>query len=242
MTLKTDLLGWLLNAQLLTALCGMALPRRWSRWVWPALTLLAAFAVGVRWAALGTIPLQTLFDAFLWLPLLLGLCGGWSALKAKDGTERWDAGLAAVILFPLAFVFTAHQNPLPPALQSPYFIPHVLGYLVAYVLLTRACILEWHGRTESSRSSLRWGFLFLTVAFVLGSLWGYACWGSYWQWDPKEVSALLMWLIYGILFFTDSHRGWRRWLLSLGVLAIVLTVTWINLSTLFSGMHRYAGF
>lgn len=242
MCLKTDLLGWLLNAQLLALLVGCFLPRALKRWLWPLVTLLAGVALGVRWAELGRIPLQTLFDAFLWLPLLLGLCAGWSAWVRKAGMDLWDALLGIVVLFPLCFVFEAHTQTLPPALRSPYFIPHVLGYMAAYLLLTRACVLAWRWQTLSAQTSWRWGFLLMTVALVLGSLWGYACWGRYWQWDPKEVAALCTWVVYGILFFTDRHRCWQRALLTLGVGAIVLTVTWINVSTLFSGLHRYAGF
>ncbi|MEY3942664.1 MAG: c-type cytochrome biosis protein CcsB, partial [Pseudomonadota bacterium] len=40
------------------------------------------------------------------------------------------------------------------------------------------------------------GFAFFTVATILGALWAAEAWGTYWQWDPKETWALIVWLNY----------------------------------------------
>ena len=39
------------------------------------------------------------------------------------------------------------------------------------------------------------GFPFLTLGIVLGALWAQVAWGDYWSWDPKEVWALITWLL-----------------------------------------------
>ena len=40
------------------------------------------------------------------------------------------------------------------------------------------------------------GFLFFTIATILGALWAADAWGSYWSWDPKETWAAITWLAY----------------------------------------------
>ena len=49
----------------------------------------------------------------------------------------------------------------------------------------------------------------MSMVLILGSVWAYRAWGTYWQWDPKETAALFTWLIYGVYLHTRSLRGWR---------------------------------
>ncbi len=241
MMIKTDLLGGLLTAQFLVALGGALLPKRFGRWLWRAVLPLGVCAIVLRWSAVGHPPMRNLFEAFLWLPPILILATLFSAWRDRLDTTRLDATLGALIAFPLAFVLSSAESQLPPALQSPFFVPHVLGYMLAYALLTRSFVLECWGQSLPARRNLAWGFCLLTTALALGSIWGNEAWGAYWQWDPKEQWSLATWLLYVALLHAPANRRLRLVLLGLGVLFIVLTVTWINLSKLFPGMHSYAG-
>lgn len=241
MTFKTDALGWTLNAQVLCAFLALWLPAKARGWLWKAVLPLAITAITLRWTAVHHPPMRNLFEAFLWLPLLL-TCMTWvTHLRDRIDTTRLDAAIGFIVAFPLAFVFSAAEGLLPPVLQSPLFVPHVLGYMIAYVLLTRAFVLECARHSKPARENAAWGFAFLSLALALGSIWGNEAWGAYWQWDPKEQWSLATWLIYAAYFHVHHNRKWRITLLGLGVLFILLTVTWINLSKLFSGMHSYAG-
>ncbi len=251
MTLKTDLLGLLLTAQVALAVWGVCLPRRWAKCAWLSLLAVALCAIAVRWVAVGHPPMRNLFEAFLWVPPILVCATLLTQWREKLWTVRLDAALGFLVTFPLAFVFSAAESPLPPALQSPLFVPHVLGYMVAYALMARAFVLEcvaWSSpeaeapivRRAATRNAA-WGFFLITGALALGSIWGNEVWGAYWQWDPKEQWSLATWLIYVAFFHLSGSRCWRLLLLGLGLLAILLTVTWINLSKLFPGMHTYAG-
>jgi heme exporter protein C len=40
------------------------------------------------------------------------------------------------------------------------------------------------------------GASFTAVALVTGSLWGRPMWGTYWEWDPRLVSELLLLFLY----------------------------------------------
>ncbi len=240
MMLKTDALGWCLNAQVLLAGLAIFLPKRVAQWVWTAVLPVAVTAIALRWHAVAHPPMKNLFEAFLWLPPLLVLGTWWTWWRDRVCFVRADAILGFILAFPLAFVFSAQVTPLPPALQSPYFVPHVLGYMIAYALLARAFTLECKHHTRAADRNVAWGFFLLTTALALGSLWGNAVWGAYWQWDPKEQWSLATWLIYAAFFHVRGRPRWRLALLGVGLLAILLTVTWINLSKLFPGMHSYA--
>lgn len=252
MTLKTDALGWLLNAQVALALLGVALPRRLARVAWLTVLPVAMTAIAVRWCAVGHPPMRNLFEAFLWLPPALAAATLLTQRARGLGVARLDAALGFVVSFPLAFVFSAAEGRLPPALQSPLFVPHVLSYMLAYALMARAFALEcaaFRGgdieRSEALRQSATcnatWGFALITLALALGSVWGNEAWGAYWQWDPKEQWSLATWLVYAAFFHVRGSHRWRLALLGVGLLSILLTVTWINLSKLFPGMHSYAG-
>jgi len=89
------------------------------------------------------------------------------------------------------------------------------------------------------------GFPLLTLGLILGSYWGKLAWGDFWGWDPKELWSLVSWLIY-LGYFHFRHMFGRKharinstWAL-LGMVAIIITLLWVNLSRIFSGLHSYA--
>lgn len=55
-----------------------------------------------------------------------------------------------------------------------------------------------------SVSSAGLGFLFCLLATVTGSIWAKFNWGSFWNWDPRETSIVILLLIYGAYFALRS--------------------------------------
>lgn len=216
-------------------------------------------AASVVWRGLhtGHPPMQNLFEFFLCMAVALWPLSLWSRWRNGIDTTVQDALLGIFILFPAGFVFGEEVRRLPPALQSSLFIPHVGSYVAGYVMMARAALMAlpmFKGDADvsvvrradaASRQTAAVGFLLLTLGLLLGAVWGKICWGHYWQFDPKEMWSLATWLMYGAYFHYRLSRGLRSpqtlaTLLWLGLLFIVLTLTWINLSRLFTGMHNYA--
>jgi len=89
------------------------------------------------------------------------------------------------------------------------------------------------------------GFPLLTLGLLMGSWWGKLAWGDYWDWDPKELWSLASWLVY-VEYFHVRYMFGKRYprlgscLAILGAVVIVITLLWVNLSRLFSGLHSYA--
>lgn len=226
--------------------------KEFGRFFWSAGFICAFFSVVYRGLISGHAPMQNLFEFFLCMATVFAPLSFFTFRRYGIDTLRQDALIGCAILFPAGFVFSEALRPLPPALQSPFFVPHVGAYVTAYVLLARATIMAWPllkkadlAREAAVRESVAAGFLFLTLGLLLGSVWGQYCWGSYWAWDPKEMWSLATWFVYAACFHLWAKYGNTRprlifAALALGMTTIVLTLTWINLSRLFGGMHNYA--
>jgi ABC-type transport system involved in cytochrome c biogenesis permease subunit len=218
-----------------------------------------AAVASVAWRGLhtGHPPMQNLFEFFLCMAAALWPLSVLSRRQTGADTDFQDALLGLVILFPAGFVFSEEVRRLPPALQSPLFIPHVGSYVAGYVMLARAALMalplfragadaaQVRQADAASRQTAAIGFVLLTLGLLLGSLWGKICWGHYWQWDPKEMWSLATWFVYAAYFHVRLRRGLSEpktlaTLLWIGLLFVILTLTWINVSRLFTGMHSYA--
>ena len=116
-------------------------------------------------------------------------------------------------------------TPLMPVLVSPWLSIHVSLIMMSYALLAfimlngilALCLrkkeTENHitggderedNRVEQltllSRLLLYPATFFLGAGIFLGAVWANVSWGRYWAWDPKEVWALITFLVYGVAF------------------------------------------
>ena len=218
---------------------------------------IAVCAFGYRWYHVRHAPLQNLFEVFLCLGMIYPVSlfcrrvlwvGGYGA----------DMLIGAIVLFPAGFVFNAEPQQLPPALQSWLFVPHVAVYMFSYVFMGKAFFQACEQLLTSPKPDSPFlppeqatyrlicvGFPLLTLGLILGSYWGKQAWGDYWGWDPKELWSLASWLVFVGYFhyrYTSGNKHPRinsLWAVA-GMAAIIITLLWVNLSRIFSGLHSYA--
>ena len=244
----------------LLAFVLLAVRRRRFGWAAYAAGFVAALgALLFRWWHAGHPPLQNMFEVFLVLGVLFFPLSVFCRRSLRTGGEAFDALLAVIILWPAGFVFNHQITPLPPALQSPLFIPHVLAYMLSYIFMAKAAfhagarllrgpdsadtgLLD---RDESTYRLIGVGFPFMTWGLLLGAWWGKQAWGDYWNWDPKELWSLTTWLVYLGYFHLRALPGKKTsraasLLALLGMLCVVLTLLWVNLAGRFAGLHSYA--
>lgn len=138
---------------------------------------------------------------------------------------------------------------LPPALQSAWFVPHVVTYFVAYaglfaafVLAILALIKSRNGNDlsddadastapipleDAAHKAAVFGILTLTFGLAMGAAWGKSAWGDYWQWDPKENWAFITWLAYLTYLHLRLLPNWhgRRalWMNIVAFAAVIFT-------------------
>lgn len=220
--------------------------------------VIAVVSYCYRWVHVNHVPLQNLFEVFLCLGMIYPI-----SLFCKRvlhiGGYAADMLIGVIVLFPAGFVFHAELQYLPPALQSWLFTPHVAVYMLSYIVMAKAtvqAVCQLAGKNPKPGENLLppeqatytivcVGFPLLTLGLILGSYWGKLAWGDYWAWDPKELWSLVSWLVFLAYFhyrymFGKKHPNVNSVLAILGMVAIVITLLWVNLSRIFSGMHSYA--
>lgn len=222
--------------------------------------VIAVIAFGYRWYEVGHVPFQNMFEIFLSMGVLIYPLSVLCRRILGVGGEAVDMFVGVILLFPAGFVFHAEPLMLPAALQSWLFIPHVGVYLAGYVIMAKAavqafCHLKTNSGTINTANSdyedgtykmICFGFPLLTLGLILGSWWGKLSWGDYWGWDPKELWSLSSWLVYvGYLHFRymfgKRHARVNSGIAIVGIVAVILTLLWVNLATkIFPGLHAYA--
>ncbi|MDZ7699343.1 MAG: cytochrome c biogenesis protein CcsA [Deltaproteobacteria bacterium] len=90
--------------------------------------------------------------------------------------------------------------------------------------------------------AILYGFPFLTIGMITGSVYAQYALGSYWRWDPKEVWSLISWLFYAALLHERLAVGWqgRRAAVMSIVCFLVLIFTFIGVSLLMGGYHSFS--
>jgi heme exporter protein C len=58
-----------------------------------------------------------------------------------------------------------------------------------------------------AQSAAELGLLFCVLATLTGSIFAKATWGSFWNWDPRETSIVILLMIYGAYFALRSAVG-----------------------------------
>ncbi len=213
----------------------------------------------IAWVEAGRAPFKTLYETMLLYPwcvwivtlVILRLHRLWILVPFSAAVNV--AGLAYAAARP--DIETAN---LPPALQSVWFIPHVVTYFVAYAALfasfALAVLALFRPAWRSERSGLGFedhahgaavfGMVALTFGLVMGAVWGKEAWGDYWSWDPKENMALVSWLAYLVYLHLRLVRGWRgrpaMAVLALSFAAVVFTYLGMSLLPSAGGsLHVY---
>ena len=256
------LLIYLSIAAYLTAfIASLCRYHKTGRFLYAVGFILASASLAYRWYHVRHIPMQNLFEVFICLGLLIWpisilsekflKVGGSSSLAA-------DMLIGVIVLIPAGFFFDAEPQLLPPALQCFLFAPHVAVYMLSYVFMAKAAfqaacqfvdaVPSGQASSAPEQSAYRMvcvGFPLLTLGLILGSVWGQLAWGDYWGWDPKELWSLASWLVYvgyfhfRYMFGNKMPRANSLWVL-LGMTVIIITLLWVNLSKLFTGLHSYA--
>jgi ABC-type transport system involved in cytochrome c biogenesis permease subunit len=157
----------------------------------------------LMWVGLGRPPMRTMGETRLWYSLFLPLAGMITYLRKR---YRWvmSFGTLLAIVFICVNIFKPeiHSKSLMPALQSPWFAPHVIVYMFSYALMGVAALtaiyILWQRKTDLSGCDdlVYLGIAFLTIGMLFGAVWAKEAWGTYWAWDPKETWAAITWFTY----------------------------------------------
>lgn len=201
-----------------------------------ALALNLALIVG-RWVEADRAPFKSLFESLVFFSFTIGAV--YLVMERLYRTRVFGALATLGSFGGLAYALAkwdAEIVKLPPALQSGWFVPHVVVYFIGYgavffatvvavvqllssrVPLVQRLVSMKAGTALTGKpldleqityDAIRFGFILLTVGLLVGSIWAKSAWGDYWVWDPKENWSLVTWLVYGGYLHLRRVRGWR---------------------------------
>ena len=128
------------------------------------------------------------------------------------------AALFAVGLY-LALVASPEDYQMGETVRIMYLhVPNAWLSQFVYAVMAAASIgsLVWrHPLADvAAKSAAPLGAVFTALALITGSLWGRPTWGTFWEWDGRMTSTLILFLIYlGIVAlwraFEDQGRAGR---------------------------------
>jgi len=173
-----------------------------------------------------------------------------------------------VVLMAANLLLEQAAGPLVPALHSYWLAVHVgaavlatgafsVGALASTAYLLRGPLERRGGAVAEmlpSRDALdrlayrvhAVGFpLWTFAALIAGPIWAEYAWGSYWNWDPKEVWAFITWVVYAAYLHARATAGWRG--RTAAIIALVAFATllfnFVGINFFFgaTSQHSYAG-
>jgi cytochrome c-type biogenesis protein CcsB len=164
------------------------------------------------------------------------------ALLIKSDPENAPAGFSTTWLFPihttlLLFAYAAFVV---------VFLASVMYLLQERELKLKTFSAIFHRLpalttvNELATTSAFFGLTFLTLGIVTGMLWSSSRYGRIWHNDPKEIFALLTWLLYFALLIYRSTANWRgRKAAWLGVVGFALVLCTFFGTRLLGGYHVF---
>ena len=211
------------------------------------------------WIELDRPPMRTLGETRLWYSLFLPIIGIVVYAKWK---YNWFMIYSLVLANVFVIINLMHpenfEKTLMPALQSVWFVPHVVVYIFSYALLAASSLIAVKGLytfyfktfdreiLHLADNLVYIGFGFLTLGLLFGALWAKKAWGHYWTWDPKETWAFISWMGYlvymHIRYKNPQSTKSPLWILSLAF--IILLICWFGINylpTAANSVHTYQG-
>lgn len=142
-----------------------------------------------------------------------------------------------------AFLYAPTDATQGVAQRIFYFhVPVALdSYVAFFVVFVASIVYLWRGDERwdwAAKGAAEIGTVFTTLTLISGTLWGRPIWGTWWVWDARLTTSLIMWFIYvGYLLlrtYTGRTSGGARAAAVLGILGFVdvpinyLSISWWN--------------
>jgi len=156
---------------------------------------------------------------------------------------RAAAGATALMLLAAVAIFLYAPSDALQGIVQKIFYLHVSSAIAAYgcfaVVLLGGIGYLWKESVVAdrwARAGALVGLIFTSVTLVMGMLWAKPIWGTYWTWDARLTSTLVLWIIYaGYLLvrrLADPGRQAARFAAVVGIFGFIdvpivhFSVTW----------------
>ena len=127
----------------------------------------------------------------------------------------------------LIFVYVPTERTMGIVQRIFYFhLPSAWVGFLAFLVACLSGVLYLAHRNQSvdwiASASMEIGVIFSTIAIVTGSIWARPTWNTWWTWDPRLTTTLVMWIYYvAVLMFRQAVEGEERRARFTAVLSII---------------------
>lgn len=120
---------------------------------------------------------QVMIPLWVLSGLLLGVGLGWALLATPDDYQQ---GSTIKIIF----------------LHVPAALIAINTYLLMAIASAIGLVRRHHVSFLVAKAAAPIGAVFTAVAIVTGAVWGQPIWNTWWEWDPRLTSVLIMFFFY----------------------------------------------
>jgi heme exporter protein C len=121
-------------------------------------------------------------------------------------------------------------------------VPSAIATLVAFGLTFAASIAYLATRgwiwDAVAASACEVGMVFATIVLVSGPLWARSAWNTWWTWEPRLTTFLIMWILYGGYHVVRASVGEGSKRTISAVLGIIL---FVNLPIVWKSVEWWRG-
>jgi ABC-type transport system involved in cytochrome c biogenesis permease subunit len=174
-------------------------------------------------------PFASIYESLIFFSLLYELKIVFSNLHKKDIGALLFIPSIIVLLFALLLPYKFKSpEQLMPTLRSLWMLVHVPSVFMGYVSLIFAFFLamvDFFSKRyveEMIDGEIKLGFFFITLGIMTGCICAEQNWGVFWNWDPKEVWALMIWLIIAV-YFHVTKKTYKYLIISTAFLFMFFT-------------------
>jgi heme exporter protein C len=124
----------------------------------------------------------------------------------------WASFVSVVFALWMAFIYCPDEVVMGPVQRVFYF--HVAAaintYIFVFFLLCGGALYLVTGdeRWDYLAEPAAWVGLFLAaIVLATGMIWGHSAWNTWWSWEPRLVSFLVLWMLLGVYFLVRRAGG-----------------------------------
>ena len=136
-------------------------------------------------------------------------------------------GLFVTYMLYRIFMITPFEKSMGVVQKLMYF--HVPSAITGYIAFSTVCVASilylWKKDERFDRlalSAAEIGVLFFSLVLITGSLWARPIWNTWWTWEPRLTTALILWFIFvGYLLLRNMSPNNERMRKVFAIYAII---------------------
>ena len=142
-------------------------------------------------------------------------------LEKEPGEEStvliWLTGIVFFTAIAAIFIFVPTEKTEGPIQRIMYLhIPSAwLAFFAFFIVFISSILFLWKKEREwdiYAHASAEIGVVFCSLVLITGPIWAKPIWGTWWVWDARLTSTLILWLIYVayLMLRSQTEAGFMR--------------------------------